>query len=149
MHSKRYKGILLAFLLMTTLFLFGCTLHGMVSSTNMVFSFDTSVPANSYDEKTLYVRNHLDTLTLDATLTIDSGSVSIQVVRTSDGEIVWSNNYDKNSSFSIELSNVPANSEYSLQIQATQSKKTHLSITSGEKLIQDKEKPAKSIVEKK
>lgn len=55
-------------------------------------------------------------------------------------EIVWSENFDQDTDFNIELTNVNADSEYLIKIQAKQSQKVTLVISSDSKLVQDKEK---------
>lgn len=145
--SKKISGVLV--LLIVIFFLSACKESVFSSETKMVFSFNTSSYANSYDEKTIYINNDMDKLELDAELQIDSGNVIIQVLSSSNDEIIWSNSYMADSSFKIEMFDIKENSEYLLTIKANQSQKVKLTITTDSKLLKNKEKSEKYIIEKK
>lgn len=139
--SRKLLGILM---LLVTVFAFtACS-----AVCEMKFSFNTSMPSNSNDEKTIYINDDMDKLELHADLKVDSGEVTIQVLDTSDEEIIWNGSYNEDSIFKIELLALKANSEYLLKIEAVQSKNVKLIITSDNKLVKDKEKPEKYKVER-
>lgn len=132
---KKIKyGIIFVFI--TALFFSGCT----GKSTNLVFSFNTSTPYDSQEEKTIYFNEAHDKITLDAELEINEGSVSVYVYD-SNNEAVWSGTYDESGNFQIELKNITADEEYKLEIQTNQTKKAALNISSWEKLVKSKDKP--------
>lgn len=112
------------------------------SGTKIEFTFNTSSPANSSDEKIIYLNNDIDKLVLNAALKIDSGDAIVQVL-SADDELLWSGNYQKDSDFIIELNDVKANNEYLLKIETTQSKEASLIVTSNKILVKEKEKPDK------
>lgn len=133
MKKIRYSII---FVLITALLFSGCA----GKSTNLVFSFNTSTPYDSQEEKTIYFNESHDKITLDAELEINEGSVSVYVYD-SNNEAVWSGTYDESGNFQIELKNITADEEYKLEIQTDQTKKAELNISSWEKLIKSKDKP--------
>lgn len=150
MYSKLPLRISAVLLLLIAMFsLSACNANSTVSETKISFSFDTSTAANSSDEKTIYINDDMDKLKLNAELKIDSGDANIQVLNTANNEVVWDGNYKEDSNFEIELSDIKANSAYLLKIETTQSKKVRLIITSDVKLLENKEKPEKYIIEKK
>lgn len=124
------------FVLITALLFTGCA----AKSTNLVFSFNTSTPYDSQEEKTIYFNETHDKITLDAELEINEGSVSVYVYD-SNNEAVWSGTYDESGNFRIELTNITADEEYKLEIQTDQTKKAELNISSWEKLVKSKDKP--------
>jgi len=134
-----------------------CLLGAMVlcsacdtSGAKMEFSFSSDKPSNySYDEKTLYINEDMETLTMYGNLKVDSGQVSVHVVRKADEQSLWQNNYTKDSSFEILLANLNAGDEYVLQVTTTESKKVKLIVTSNAKMVPDKEKPEKMNVKKR
>lgn len=107
------------------------------------FSFNTGTPADSNDEKTIYIYKDMEKLELNARLTVDSGNVTVQVLDNSSDETVWNHSYNENTNFKIELTDLKADSEYLLKITTVQSKKVNLTITTEEKLVKDKDKPNK------
>lgn len=146
MYSKSSLRIsTFLFLLIAILSLTACN----AKSTIMEFSFNTSTPSNSSDEKIIYINNDMDKLELSVELKIDSGDATVEVLSISNDEVVWSDTYQEDSNFIIELYDVKANSEYLLKVETIQSKKVNLTITSDNNLIKDNEKPEKYIIEKK
>lgn len=145
MSSKMFKRLNLLLLFLIILSLTACSSG---SGTRMEFSFNTKTPADSYDEKFIYTNEDMDLLILNAELKIDTGEVTIQVQEISNDEIVWSENFNKDTSFSIELTDIKADSEYLINIQSTQSQKVNLVITSNYKLVQNKEKPERYSIDK-
>lgn len=133
MKKIRY-GIIFVFIV--ALLFSGCA----GKSTNLVFSFNTSTPYDSQEEKTIYFNEAHDKITLDAELEINEGSVSVYVYD-SNNEAVWSGTYDESVNFQIELKNITADEEYKLEIQTNQTKKAALNISSWEKLVKSKDKP--------
>lgn len=133
MKKIRY-GIIIVFIV--ALLFSGCA----GKSTNLVFSFNTSTPYDSQEEKTIYFNEAHDKITLDAKLEIDEGSVSVYVYD-SNNEAVWSSTYEESGNFQIELTNIAADEEYKLEIQTNQTKKAALNISSWEKLVKIKDKP--------
>ncbi|MCL2578828.1 MAG: DUF4624 family lipoprotein [Oscillospiraceae bacterium] len=111
------------------------------SATFMSFSFSTTTPADSIREKIIYINSDIDSLQLNANLQLDSGKVNVQVLSIDDEEVIWSDDYESNSSFIIEMSNLEANSEYLIRINAIQSQRVQLNITSDSKLVEAREKP--------
>lgn len=133
MKKIRY-GIIFVFIV--ALLFSGCA----GKSTNLVFSFNTSTPYDSQEEKTIYFNKAHDKITLDAELEINEGSVSV-FVYDSNNKAVWSGTYDESGNFQIELKNITADEEYKLEIQTNQTKKVVLNISSWEKLVKSKDKP--------
>ena len=133
MKKIRY-GIIFVFIV--ALLFSGCA----GKSTNLVFSFNTSTPYDSQEEKTIYFNEAHDKITLEAELEINEGSVSVYVYD-SNNEAVWSGTYDESGNFQIELKNITADEEYKLEIQTNQTKKVVLNISSWEKLVKSKDKP--------
>lgn len=117
-------------------------------STSLVFSFNTSIPADSREEKTIYFNEAHDKITLDANLKIDTGSVSVFVYN-SNGESVLDSTYEQSGDYQIELKSISADEEYTLAIQTEQTKKVTLNISSLEKLVKSKDKPVKDEVVRK
>lgn len=146
MYSKsalRFSAFL--FLFIAIFSLSACNVNG----TKMEFSFNTSSLSNSSDKKSIYVNSDMDKLELNADLKIDSGDAIIQVLNASNDEVIWNNSYQEDSKFKIVLNDIKADNEYLLIIETTQSKKVNLIITSDNKLVRDKEKPEKYIIENK
>lgn len=133
MKKIRY-GIIFVFIV--ALLFSGCA----GKSTNLVFSFNTSTPYDSQEEKAIYFNEAHDKITLDAKLEISEGSVSVYVYD-SNNEAVWSGTYDESGNYQIELKNITADEEYRLEIQTNQTKKAELNISSWEKLVKSKDKP--------
>lgn len=111
-------------------------------STNFVFSFNTSIPSDLQEEKTIYFNETHDKITLDTNFEIDTGSVSVFVYN-SNGESVWDSTYEQSGDYQIELKSISAGEEYTLAIQTEQTKKVTLNISSLEKLVKRKDKPVK------
>lgn len=126
------------FVFIIALLFSGCT----GKSTNFVFSFNTSIPADLQEEKTIYFNEAHDRITLDANLEIDTGNVSVFVYN-SNGELVWNSTYAQSGDYQIELKSISADEEYMLAIQTEQTKKISLNISSLEKLVKSKDKPVK------
>ena len=146
MYSKSSLKIsVILFLFIVILTLSSCTANG----TKMEFSFNTGSPSNSIDVKTIYINNDMDKLVLNAELKIDSGDAIVKILSVFDNEVIWNGSYQEDSNFIIELLDLEENSEYLLKVETTQSKKVSLIVTSDDKLVKDKEKPEKYIIEKK
>lgn len=119
----------------------GCNMNK--STTALAFLFHTSKLADSSDEKVIYFNDSYEKLNLDAKLKIDAGSILVEIISPENNEIVWSNTYEEDSEFKIELENIIANSEYKIRVQTKQSKNISLEINSSVKLVKDKEKIVK------
>lgn len=133
---KMKYGIVFVFFI--TLFFSGCA----GKSTNLVFSFNTSIPSDFQEEKTVYFNEAHDKIILDANLEIDAGSVSVYIYNSS-GEAVWDDTYAQSGDYRIELNSISEDEEYTLAIQTEQTKKVTLNISSLEKLVKSKDKPLK------
>ena len=127
-----------AFVFIIALLFSGCA----GKSTNFVFSFNTSIPSDSREEKTIYFNEAHDKIKLDANFEIDTGSVSVFVYN-SNGESVWDSTYKQSGDYQIELKSISADEEYTLAIQTEKTKKVTLNISSLEKLVKNKDKPVK------
>lgn len=110
------------------------------TSTDMSFSFNTSTPSDSSDKKTICFNEDYKSVTLNTNLQIDSGSLMIQVCD-SNGDIIFSDKYEKSGNYDINLENVSADKDYIIKVQTEQSKNVKLNIFSSVKLVKDKEKP--------
>lgn len=130
------RGTGMVFLLVIALLLTGCGKEQTILS----FSFQTAEPYCSKEEKILCFPESYDNMTLDARLSIDTGSVFIQVSN-AEGDAVWSNTYEKSGSFQIELKGIAADEEYLLTVSADQTKRMELQVISPVKLVKEKEKP--------
>lgn len=119
----------------------GCNMNK--STTALEFLFHTSKLSDSSDEKVIYFNDSYEKLNLDAKLKIDAGSILVEIISPENNEIVWSNTYEEDSEFKIELENIIANSEYKIRVQTKQSKNISLEINSSVKLVKDKEKIVK------
>lgn len=142
-----HKILILSMLLTLAFSCSGCG-QNAASGTSMEFSFNTSAPADSTDEKTIYICKDMEKLELNAKLTVDSGNVTVQVLDISSNETVWNHSYNENTNFKIELTDLKADNEYLLKLTIVQSKKVNLAITTEEKLVKDKDKPNKYNIEK-
>lgn len=132
-------------LLIAVLLLTACS----VKNTCMEFSFNSSTPYDTEDEKAFCFNNDYETATLNANLQIDSGNLLINIFDTNN-EIVFSNTYETSGDYEIKIENVTAKDEYTLKVTAEQTKNITLKITSPLKLINDIEnsdisKPEKPI----
>lgn len=128
-----------AFLIFTLLIAVICSLCGCTTkSTVLEFTYSNSKFAY---EKSLYFNEDRDTVTLNANIEIDEGTVVMQIIDKQNNRTVWEKTTDTGEAFDIELSNVVAESEYVFSIESEQIKYMHLTVTSSEKLIKDKVKP--------
>ena len=126
-----------------------CACHsGIGTNSSIEISFSSSSPADSSDNATIYINDAADKVTLDAALEVDCGEVTIQVTNSQSGDIKWSGVFTENTTFIIELSDVEADAEYLVTVQALQSSKMKLSLTSTDSLVERKENPEKYIIEK-
>lgn len=146
MNAKLIKCIML-FVLSTMLISLSACSSNTSSDTSMVFSFSTSTPATSNDEKIIYINNDIEKLILDCKLKVDSGDVIVQIVNATNEEVVWEDSYSKDADFKIEMSDLKEKSEFLLKIHANQSKEVTLTITSDTKLVEDKVKPERYNIE--
>lgn len=136
------SAIVLSIIFAILISLCSCSLFDN-SATQMVFSFDTNEPSNySSDSKILYINEDIEKLELNAELKTDSEDVTVQVIDFND-EIIWSENYNNNSNFKIELFDLKSESEYLLKVEARTSKNLKLTVTSETKLVKNKEKSDK------
>lgn len=115
-------------------------------SSKIVISNTDSKPKDSLNEKTIYFDQDMEKVELDAKLKVKGGEVKIDLIDSSSGESVWSEEYTKGSQFTIELDHVKAGSEYLLQVQATQTKKVVLEISSDMSLDPYIERPYKELL---
>lgn len=111
--------------------------------TSLEFSFNANEKSSEYDEKTIYIDESKDKVELDTTLVMDSGQVSIQVVSTNDGTVIWENLYEQSGAFSIVLNDLEDDSEYVIKIQTVNTEKASITMTSADDLVKDKDKPTK------
>lgn len=130
-HIKRYLIILTVVLMLT-----GC---GTLNDSELYFSFSSSEPRDSSEQKPVCFNDNFDKLTLNAEIKVDTGSVLIKVIAPGD-EVIWSSTYDKDIITDIVLEDIYANADYKIVIETTQTKKASVKITSDEKLSKDKEK---------
>ncbi len=111
--------------------------------TKLEFSFNASEVSSEYDEKTIYIDENQEKVQLDTSLDMDCGEVMIQIVSVEDKVVVWENTYVESNDFAIELNALKANSEYTIKIQTSNTKKVDITMTSTQDLVKDKDKPEK------
>lgn len=123
--------------------------------TTLEFSFNASETIREYHEVTLYIDEPRETVELSTSLIMDGGEVSIQVAAANDKTVIWENSYERDADFPIILNDLKADSEYILTIQAIDTKKATVAITSADKFfpqaqkyLQENQKPAKPTSEK-
>lgn len=129
------------FFIFTLLIIVICSLCGCTNSTT-VLEFTYSNSKFSY-KKALYFNDNRDTVTFNANIEIDEGTVFMQIIDKQSNQTIWEKTTDSSETFDIELSNVVAESEYVFNIMSEQIKYMHLTVTSTEKLVKNKEKPIK------
>lgn len=122
---KQIKCAALPLLLVTVLlFVTACGASG----TMLKFSFSTETLTDSSDEQTIYINDDTAQIKLNGKLNVDCGEVFVDVIDPVNGEAVWRGNYRKNAKFLIRLENLKAGSEYSIKVEALQSKEVKLTI---------------------
>lgn len=136
--NKAFSARVIKVLLLTS-FLFlltGCEKE----STTLAFSFHTSSPYDSSEEKVIYFNENYEHVVLDVSLQIDTGSATLQVTDLHN-QVIWNNTYEKDKNCKIELNSVIANEQYILSVQTEQAQNVNIQISSSVKLVQDKENP--------
>jgi len=134
---KKHVSFIAVLLLLTL------TACGTYSVSKLDFSFKTSIPTDSYDEKSIFLNENIDKLKLDVELRIDSGNAAVSIINMKDKEVIWSGNYVENTNFQIELENLKAGDSYLIAVQTAKTKDVKISITSDTKLVLDEDMPDK------
>ena len=132
---------LLAFALVLSLT--ACRRNNVVSNTQLKFDHSADQPANYRSVETIYINEPIDELVMNARLKINSGSASVKVIDSKTNVVVWGGKYNQGTNFKIKLPNLKAQSEYLVEVNAVQTKKMKLTLTSNEKLVKNKERPRK------
>lgn len=112
----------------------GC---GRSNDTQMKVSFQSSEPADSYDERQISIAENVEKLVMDMSVKVDSGEVNIQVIRKSDDSLMWDATYREDTDFKIMMEKVEAGSEYYLIVTAKQTKNALVTVNSETKLTKD------------
>ena len=131
--SSMIKACILVFMSMTIM-MTGCSDS---DDTQMKFSFKSSEPTDSYDERQISIGENIEKLAIDMSLKVDSGSVKIEVIRKSDDSNIWSGTYREDTDFQIILEKVDAGSEYYLIVSTEQTENATITVNSETKLIKD------------
>ncbi len=137
---KKYFISILLCLTVLTLACAACS-NGK-GNTVLEFTFNHSTPYEYSDEKSIYFNKDFESIVLSASFEIEEGVAELRILDKHSNEVVWERTADKKEDFEIELKSVTANSEYLFQIESKETKHIHLTITSPEKLVKNKEKPA-------
>lgn len=125
---KFYKILLFAMVILSVLLMSACG-KGLGSVPIMESSFDTITPANSTDEKVLYINNDTEKLVLFADIKIDSGSAKIIVLDLAENKEIFSKSCNEDGKFEIELNNLKAQVEYKIVLSTIEAKKVKLTVT--------------------
>lgn len=112
----------------------GC---GRSNDIQMKVSFQSSEPADSYDERQISIAENVEKLVMDMSVKVDSGEVNIQVIRKSDDSLMWDATYREDTDFKIMMEKVEAGSEYYLIVTAKQTKNALVTVNSETKLTKD------------
>lgn len=136
--NKAFSAQIIKVLLVTS-FLFLLTGCGK-ESTTLAFSFHTSSPYDSSEEKVIYFNENYEHVVLNVCLQIDTGSATLQITDLHN-QVIWNNTYEKDKNCKIELNSVIANEQYILSVQTEQAQNVNIQISSSVKLVQDKENP--------
>ncbi|MDE5547914.1 MAG: DUF4624 family lipoprotein [Clostridia bacterium] len=110
-------------------------------NTVLEFTYSHSTPYEYSDEKIIYFNKDFDSIVLSASFEIEEGVAELRILDKQSNEVVWEKTADKKEDFEIELKSVTADSEYIFKIESKETKHVHLTITSPEKLVKNKEKP--------
>ncbi|MDE7296168.1 MAG: hypothetical protein K2N84_02765 [Clostridia bacterium] len=137
--KKYFISILLCVITVLTLAFTACG-NGK-GNTVLEFTYSYSTPYEYSDEKSIYFNKDFDSITLNASFEIEEGVAELRILDKQSGAVVWEKTADKKEDFEIELKSITADSEYIFKIESKETKHVHLTITSPEKLVKNKEKP--------
>ncbi|MDE7424587.1 MAG: hypothetical protein K2N51_13020 [Lachnospiraceae bacterium] len=112
-------------------------------TTSLKFSFSSGEKTEFEDKKSIFFNEEKDLITLDSILELEDGKITIQVIDVENNDIIWSNTYSKDEKFVIELRKIHSDYEYILSVQAEETTKFNLTITSDDKLAKEVRKPNK------
>lgn len=142
--TETYKKHIMYTLLVIVLALFIFCFTGCSKETTILeFSFSNSEKTEFEDEKSLFFNAEKDLITLESILELEDGKIAIQVIDVENNDVIWSNTYSDNEKFVIELRNIRSDSEYILSVQAEETTKFNLTMTSDDKLVKEVKKPNK------
>lgn len=110
-------------------------------NTVLEFTYNHSTPYEYTDEKSIYFNKEFESIVLSASFEIEEGVAELRILDKQSGAVVWEKTADKKEDFEIELKSVTADTEYVFKIECKETKRVHLTITSPEKLVKNKEKP--------
>lgn len=113
------------------------------SISTLEYRFTPDKTSDYEDINILYINEDISHLTLDGSLKLDSGEVTVQVINVENIKTEWSGTYLESTSFIIELSDIKAGTKLALTIRATQTNKMKLSFFSETKLVNDPKAPPK------
>lgn len=120
----------------------GCSLTPD-SVTTLDYSFTPDKTSDYEDINFLYISEDISHLTLDASLMLKSGEVTVQVINVENAKTEWYGTYLESTSFIVELYDIKAGTQLALAIRATQTDKMKLFFYSETKLVKNPETPPK------
>lgn len=122
--------------------LYGCS--NVSGSTSILeYSFTPDNPSDYENIKTIYINEDFSEIFINADLEMRAGEVSVQVINIANSKTEWSGKYRDNAAFTIELSDIKADTELALIVRATQTDKMKLSLYTDTKLAKNPESPMK------
>ena len=138
---KLFERLLLLIIGLSLLIL--CITGCNKKTTLLEFSFSSGEETEFEDKKSIFFNEEKDLITLDSILELEDGKITIQVIDVENNDIIWSNTYSNDEKFVIELRKIHSDSEYILSVQAEETTKFNLTITSDDKLAKEVRKPDK------
>ena len=125
----RKPAALLVLLMMVLFLLTAC----VADETSISFSFQTDGPANSYDERVVYLDQDIERLKLDIALDMQGGTLDVWM-EDLDGQLIWSRSFTEATRLSVDLRDLKAGTGYRMGVRATQADDVKLTIKTNEKL---------------
>lgn len=113
------------------------------NNTQFEFNFNNSQGNDFSKQKSIYTNESKDELILNASLKINQGKVTVEILDSNTSESLSSCSYESNADFDIILKDVQKGQEYIISVKAEQTKNVNLVVSASEKLVQNKEKPSK------
>lgn len=111
--------------------------------TRFEFTFNDRDGNDFSDQKSIYVNESKDELILNASLKIDEGKATVEILNSDTNESVSGCSYESDADFDIILKDVRKGQEYIIYVKAEQTKNVNLVVSASEKLVQNKEKLSK------
>lgn len=147
MLKKCVLGIM-AFVLVACLFAACSRPSSTVFEMELNRSYDDSDPF--VNARLFYVADDTESVKFDSSLKMNAGTGLLEIVENETDNVVWQNSWTGkvDEKFEILLDNLKKDTDYAIRLTCTQVESAKLKMTSGNRLLRERERPRRMAVAK-